>query len=134
MIQTLKNETSFPYTGIGGVSLVVSCITNEHHDASGSTAKEGWNGMNQTEERKDEHGHEKLVEIIINTRPHTVEKEQICFAEVVKLSGLPGGPNVTFTVTYRRGPSGHHEGSLVEGKCVPVKDGMIFNVTATDKS
>ena len=56
------------------------------------------------------------------------------YCKVVALSGLPGGENVTFTVTYRRGDGHKPEGSLVDGECVPVKDGMIFNVTRTDKS
>jgi hypothetical protein len=81
----------------------------------------------------EEHGH-KQVTIIVNARPHQVAKEKICFADVVALSGLPGGDNVTFTVTYRRGDGHKPEGSLVDGECVPVKDGMIFNVTRTDKS
>jgi hypothetical protein len=59
---------------------------------------------------------------------------KICFDEVVKLSGLPGGENVTFTVTYRKGDQHKPEGSLVEGECVEVKDGMVVNVTRTNKS
>jgi Multiubiquitin len=39
-----------------------------------------------------------------------------------------------FTVTYRRGEGNKPEGTLVEGETVKVKEGMIFNVTATDKS
>jgi hypothetical protein len=76
----------------------------------------------------------KQVTIIVNARPHMVAKGKICFDEVVKLSGLPGGADVTFTVTYRKGDGHKTEGSLVEGECVTVKEGMIFNVTRTDKS
>ena len=39
-----------------------------------------------------------------------------------------------FTVTYTRGEGHKPQGTLVEGETVKVKDGMIFNVTATDKS
>ncbi len=81
-----------------------------------------------------EHAQKKEVTIIVNARPHQVEKEKICFSEVVALSGLPGGENVTFTVTFRRGAGHKPEGSLVEGECVQAKEGMIFNVTRTDKS
>lgn len=35
---------------------------------------------------------------------------------------------------YRRGEGNKPEGSLVQGETVKIKDGMIFNVTATDKS
>ena len=53
---------------------------------------------------------------------------------MVTLSGLPSGPNTIFTVTYRRGEGKKPEGTLVDGESVKVKDGMIFNVTATNKS
>lgn len=46
----------------------------------------------------------------------------------------PTGPNIVFTITYRRGHGDKPEGTLVEGGTVRIKDGMIFNVTATDKS
>jgi hypothetical protein len=39
-----------------------------------------------------------------------------------------------YTVTYDRGPNQNQEGSMVKGDVVFVKDKMIFNVTATDKS
>jgi hypothetical protein len=74
------------------------------------------------------------VTIFVNTQPHIMTKGEISFAEVVALSGLPDGPTVVFTVTYRRGQGGKPEGSLVAGESVKVKDGMIFNVTRTDKS
>lgn len=76
----------------------------------------------------------KQVTIYVNTRPHIVTKEKISFSEVVALSGFPGGENVTFSVSYRRGHGQSAEGSLVEGQSVQVQDGMIFNVTRTDKS
>ena len=92
--------------------------------------------MNSVQIKHEGQGHEKkAVTIIVNTKPHEVEKEKICFVDVVTLSGLPGGEYIVFTVTYRRGQGNKPEGSLVEGgECVPVKDGMIFNVTRTDKS
>ncbi len=91
--------------------------------------------MNNVQEAKGEgHGLEKTVTIIVNARSHTVTKGELSFAEVIALSGLPGGENVVFTVTYRRGHGEKPEGSLVEGETVKVKDGMIFNVTRTDKS
>ena len=90
------------------------------------------NQVQEVEQEKDER--KKHVTIIVNARPHTVEKGKICFDKVVALSGLPGGKDVTFTVTYRRGEGHKPEGSLIEGECVEVKEGMIFNVTRTDKS
>lgn len=79
------------------------------------------------------HGDPKEVTVIVNGREKRVPKGDISFAAVVALSNLPGGSNTIFTVTYRRG-EGNKEGTLVEGEAVKVKEGMIFNVTATDKS
>lgn len=79
------------------------------------------------------HDTHKEVTIIVNGREKKVAKDDISFTEVVALSGLPSNPNTIFTVTYRRG-QGNKEGTLVEGETVKVKEGMIFNVTATDKS
>jgi hypothetical protein len=78
-------------------------------------------------------GGHKEVTIIVNGREKKVAKDDISFAEVVALANLPSNPNTIFTVTYRRGEC-NKEGTLVEGETVKVKEGMIFNVTATDKS
>ncbi|MCX6592850.1 MAG: multiubiquitin domain-containing protein [Acidobacteria bacterium] len=90
------------------------------------------NQVLEVEQQKEEH--KKLVTVIVNTRKHTVPKGKICFDKVVALSGLPGGENVTFTVTYRKGEGHKPDGSLVEGECAEVKEGMVFNVTRTNKS
>lgn len=75
------------------------------------------------------------VTIIINTKPFEVPKE-ITFEEVVSFAfgSATGGESVAFTVTYRRGHGEKPAGSLVEGASVKTKEGMIFNVTKTDKS
>jgi hypothetical protein len=57
----------------------------------------------------------------------------LSFAQVVTLSGLPSNPNTIFTVTYKHGVH-HAHGEMVDGDTVKVKNGMIFNVTPTDKS
>ena len=46
----------------------------------------------------------------------------------------PYGENTIFTVTYKRGDNHKPEGSLVAGDSVKVKEGVVFNVVATDKS
>ena len=77
----------------------------------------------------------KELAVVVNGRPKTVSKKELTFAEVVALAdNLPSGPNTIYTVTYRRGHGNKPEGSMVEGDTVRVKDKMIFNVTATDKS
>lgn len=77
----------------------------------------------------------KTVTIFVNGRERTVTKEDISYDEVVHLAfdPVPSGPNIVITVTYRRGHGNKPEGTMVPGDKVKVKEGMIFNVTATDK-
>src|SRR3546814_7377380 len=60
----------------------------------------------------------------------------ISFEELVALAfpQPPTGPQVCFTVSYRKGPPPRPEGSLLPGQSVHVIEGMTFHVTATDKS
>jgi hypothetical protein len=82
------------------------------------------------------HHQEKTFEIIVNGRQKVVTSKVLAFAEVVALGfdQVPTGPDILFTITYRRGQHEKPEGTLVEGDTVKVKDGMIFNVTTTTKS
>ena len=87
--------------------------------------------------RQDEHFYsEKDFHIVVNARPKVVTENRLSFARIVALAfeNPPSGPNIMFTITYRNGPRGNREGTLAEGGTVKIKDGMIFNVTATDKS
>jgi hypothetical protein len=79
--------------------------------------------------------HEHEATIIINGRSVTVTDKYLTFDQVVALSGLPTGPDIVFTITYRKGEGNKPDGSLVEGgEPVKVKDGMIFNVESTNRS
>ena len=80
--------------------------------------------------------HDKEVTIIVNTREKTWNKKEVSYEEVIVLAfdSYSNDENVVYTVTYSKGPDSHHEGSLVKGGSVKVKDGMIFNVTQTNKS
>lgn len=78
--------------------------------------------------------HKKTVTIIVNGRPKEVEKDEITYADVVALAGVQTGPDTEVTVTYSKGEDKKPKGSLVAGESVKAKDGMIFNVTATNKS
>ena len=85
------------------------------------------------EENNKVHG-QKEFKIIVNGRENVVEKEVLTFDEVVKLADVKGGSDVLYTVTYRKAAGKKEDGILVEGETVEVKDGTIFNVTATSKS
>lgn len=78
----------------------------------------------------------KEVTIVVNGTQKTVAKEEMTFQEIVNLAydNPPYGENTLFTITYRKGEGNKPEGILAEGESVKVKDGMIFDVTATDKS
>jgi hypothetical protein len=80
--------------------------------------------------------HAQSVTIIINGRPKVVEKERITFEEIVLLAfpNATFGPDIEYTITYTKGHYDNHEGTLTAGHSVKVKEGMIFNVTETNKS
>ena len=74
--------------------------------------------------------------IFVNGRSRTVNSGEICFEDLLRLAfdQVDSRDQITQTVTYFRGPADAREGSLIEGQCVPVTEGMVFNVTQTDKS
>ena len=79
--------------------------------------------------------HELEPTVIINGRRVKVTTKELTFDQVVELSGLPTGPEIVFTITFRKGEGSKREGSMVEGgDPVKVKDGMIFNVDSTNRS
>ncbi|GIL23949.1 MAG: hypothetical protein BroJett042_24620 [Bacteroidota bacterium] len=78
----------------------------------------------------------KVHNIIVNGREKEFEGKEISFEQVIVLAfgAVSPNPNISYTVTYKRGVGNKPEGSLVAGQSVKVKEGMIFNATATDKS
>lgn len=75
-------------------------------------------------------------EIVINSRPYTVDDKHVTFEQVVALA-FPGHhePNVRFTMTYRHAASRPHAGELSAGQSVVVKpSGSTFNVTRAVQS
>lgn len=78
----------------------------------------------------------KQVKIIINGREFEVEKRKITFEEIIQLGLGEYNPseNTVYTVSYSKGEDKKPKGQLVVGEKVMVKDGMIFNVSRTNKS
>lgn len=76
------------------------------------------------------------ITLIVNGRPKLWNEKTITFEQVVisAFGTYDPNPAKVYTVTYDKGPHENHEGSMVKGDKVFVKDKMIFNVTATDKS
>jgi hypothetical protein len=87
--------------------------------------------------KHDEHFYsQKIFGIIVNAQKKEVVETKLSFDEVVKLAYPipPDGQNIMFTLTYRKGPRQNPKGSLLEGQTVRIKNGMIFDVTPTDRS
>lgn len=86
---------------------------------------------------KDETGKPaKEYTIVVNGREKTVTATELGEDDLVALAyeSPPTGELICFTITYRRGQGNKPEGTLDDGDTVKLKEGMIFNVTATDKS
>ncbi|MCX6350239.1 MAG: multiubiquitin domain-containing protein [Bacteroidetes bacterium] len=82
------------------------------------------------------HGEHDHFTIIVNGREKEWNERTISFEQVVILAFgtyVDNGTTV-YTVTYKRGHEPKPEGTMVKGDVVRVKNKMIFNVTATDKS
>ncbi len=79
---------------------------------------------------------DKQVMIIVNGTQKTVGKVDLSYDEVVHLAfeTPPYGENTLFSVSYVRGHGNKPEGILAPGGTLKVKEGMIIDVTATDKS
>jgi hypothetical protein len=97
------------------------------------------NGPEVVHLKQDEHFHSgtpKVYHVIVNGRKTEVSTKTLTFDQVVALAfnPVPSGPNVQFSVTYRKGPKKNSEGTMTEGETVRIKDGMIFDVTETNKS
>jgi len=76
------------------------------------------------------------IKIKLNGRPRNVPAGKISYETLVEMADLTvqAGPNIYYTITYRKGPRQNPEGSMQPGEKVLVKNGMVFNVRATDKS
>jgi len=74
--------------------------------------------------------------IIVNARPKQWKEKTISFEQVVVLAfgAINNRPETVYTVTYSRGVEPKPEGTMVKGSVVKIKNKMVFDVTATDKS
>lgn len=79
-------------------------------------------------------GQNKTITIIVNGRKREVTEKTMPYEEIVKLAFPDDPPNqdFDFTVAYAN-PHGK-DGELVPGQEVHVKEGMVFNVTKTNRS
>jgi hypothetical protein len=75
-------------------------------------------------------------EIFVNTRAYRLESDSVSYTQVVGIAfpGHPVNPNIYFEVTFKGAAGPKHDGSLLEGESVKVKNGTRFHVTQTDRS
>ena len=80
-------------------------------------------------------GHDKEFIIIVNGREKSFSGREITFRQVVELAfgTYEENPDIVYTVSYSKGED-KKEGTMTVGTTVKVKDGMIFNVTRTNRS
>jgi hypothetical protein len=107
--------------------LILSIYTEFTASSANCPVSQGANDMSN-EGNKD-------ITIVVNGTQKTVQKDRYTFDEIVKLAyeQPPYGDNTLFSITYRRG-HGNKEGVLDPGKSIELVNGMIFDVTPTDKS
>jgi hypothetical protein len=140
-IDQKQHESPNPTTGAGLYALgAVSSglvlyreVTGDHEDKSIT------NGPEVVHLRVDEHFHSGPAtthRIVVNGQERRITTTTVTYEEIVALAFPvpPVGQNIMYTVSYDDGPHSNPSGSLTAGGKVKVKDGMIFNVTPTDKS
>lgn len=81
-------------------------------------------------------GHNKEYNIVVNGRQSNFKGDEITFKEVIEIAfgSISDDPRTVYTVTYKRGEGNKPEGAMVKGDVVRVKEGMIFNASATNQS
>jgi len=80
-------------------------------------------------------GHNKEFNIIVNGREKVFSEREIAFRQVIELAfgTYEENPDIVYTVSYSKGED-RKEGTMTVGTSVKVKNGMIFNVTRTNRS
>jgi len=84
----------------------------------------------------DAPGQNKVFTILVNAREKEWSEKKITYDQVIVLAfgAISTDPNVSYSVTYKKGDNEKPEGIMVSGDDVKVKDGMRFNVTQTNRS
>jgi Multiubiquitin len=98
----------------------------------GTGSNPGHNGENPGQGGGSDH----VVTIIVEGTAHEWTKKEITYDEVVTLEvpDYAQHPEITYSVTYKKGQGDKPESDLAKGESVKVKDGMIFNVSETGQS
>ena len=125
-----------------GAALYALGSVAPHHDLFREVAGDAEDELIERNHRpvrlnQDEHFYsQKAFTIIVNAEAKEVARNRLSFEDVVKLAFEmpPSGPNILITVDYGMGPPANPQGSLQKGQSVRIKNGIVFDVTATDRS
>lgn len=76
------------------------------------------------------------VPVVVNGRRQSLATAEVSFEDLIGLAypNVPAVGQSMFTVTYRHGPLDRPEGSLAPSQRLRAVHGVVFNVTATNKS
>lgn len=134
-----ESDTGRPEGGDPEIEAAIGHIREAERDVARARADETraeYELEAAVEELKDAE-HDRDFWIVVNGHRKEVHKRRLTFEEIVRLAfpEAPPSDKIIYTVAYRNGGNpGHPEGTLVAGESVRIKDGTIFDVTATDKS
>jgi hypothetical protein len=125
-----------------GAALYALGGVDHHHDLFREVAGDAEDELIERNDhpirlKQDEHFYsQKVFTIIVNAEAKEVVRNRLSFEDVVRLAfeTPPSGPNILITVDYGMGPPANPQGSLVKGQSVRIKNRMVFDVTATDRS
>ena len=80
---------------------------------------------------------DKGINIIINSRPRSVDSPDVSFGQLVVLAGYPYPPEtpaIYYEITYRNAVAPERDGTLFEGQTLTVHHGTNIHVSRTDRS
>lgn len=83
---------------------------------------------------EDAPGQNKIYTIVINGVQVTTDKHKLSYEDILRLQNLQIDTENPYLVAYDRGAQGNASGNISPGEDIVVKDGMVFNVTPTNKS
>lgn len=77
---------------------------------------------------------EKSIDIIVNGRPKTVNEKKLSFVDIITLAfeNFNSSEDIAYTVAYTNNKK--RDGVLVYNQNLRIHEGVIFNVTKTNKS
>ena len=78
----------------------------------------------------------KDVRVLINAREVVVPHEKLSFERIVELAfgSYEEADGIAYTVSYSQGEDKQPKGVLIKGRFVMPKEGMIINVSKTNRS